>query len=408
MRIRKKYLFYVLATVSAAFVAASASFDKVISEKYVDNPWVLCLSFFIAGLVLTCALMAVLSVPAGRRSIGGRIDPSFRRIRLLRREEVPLQLIAGLGNAVTTIGYYFVVSMLTDSSTVLAFSQMVILYLLAIESFGEKNTPTLAEVQSALIVTCGALLASISLAGGVNVEALVVVLLVVNPGWVLFASYQRKLKLLRIDERPNDALNIRFYNLLFSTLFVLLLLLVYDPRLLAESIDTIGTIPALLFVNAFFTFFSIVLFIRAMGIGKASTTQAVRTSAIIFAIPFTLLIAYFVPGITFESDPTVLAIKFIGLLLVIMGVISYALTEVKAFIFIRLESGHTSSDVLQAVWHIKGITNATVVGGSYDIIAKARMRTLGKGYENIIRALEGIRGIEKFSWQTILKEWEEI
>ena len=60
--------------------------------------------------------------------------------------------------------------------------------------------------------------------------------------------------------------------------------------------------------------------------------------------------------------------------------------------------------MLNNIWGIKGITNVAVVAGSYDIIAKARIRTLGKGYERIIRDLEKIRGIENFEWQSILKE----
>lgn len=408
MKIRKKYLFYYLATISAIFVAASASFDTLISKKYIDDPWVLCLSFFIVGLTLTFFIIVCLSLPAFKKSLGVHLDPSFKGVRLLRKDEVIYHITAGFGNAVNTIGYYFVVSMLTDSSTVLAFSQLVILYMLAMESVAEKNAPTLAELQSALIVTCGAILASMSLAGGINVDALIVVFLVVNPGWVLFATYQRKLKLLRIEGKPNDSLNIRFYNLVFTTFFVLVILMVVNSGLIVDSIRAIQSVPFLLLANTLMTFFSVVLFIRAMGIGKASTTQAVRTSSILFAIPFGIILAYLVPEISVAIDSSLLAIKAIGIVLVIMGVISYALTEVRAYIFIKIQSGYAIRDVQQAIWEIKGITNVSVVGGTYDIIAKARMRTLGKGYENIIRDLEEIHSIKKFEWQTILKEWEEI
>jgi hypothetical protein len=37
-----------------------------------------------------------------------------------------------------------------------------------------------------------------------------------------------------------------------------------------------------------------------------------------------------------------------------------------------------------------------------------RTRSLGKGYERVIRRLEEVEGIEEFKWQSILKEWEEI
>ena len=101
-------------------------------------------------------------------------------------------------------------------------------------------------------------------------------------------------------------------------------------------------------------------------------------------------------------------VLFSGIILVIMGVISFALTEVRAYIFIKAKTGHSSTDLINDIWAIKGVTAVAAVAGRYDIISKVRMRTLGKGYERIIRELEEINGIEKFEWHSILKEWEEI
>ena len=64
--------------------------------------------------------------------------------------------------------------------------------------------------------------------------------------------------------------------------------------------------------------------------------------------------------------------------------------------------------MIEEIWKIKGVTSIAAVAGSYDIIAKVRIRSLGKGYERIVRVLEGINGIASFKWHSILKEWEEI
>jgi len=97
-----------------------------------------------------------------------------------------------------------------------------------------------------------------------------------------------------------------------------------------------------------------------------------------------------------------------GMAMVILGVISFALTEVKGYVFINAKTGHSIEELIQEIWKIKGIVSIAAVAGSYDIIAKVRIRSLGKGYERIVRALEEIKGIASFKWHSILKEWEEI
>jgi len=408
MRIRKRYLFYILALSSACASAASAVVDTVVAHEFIANPWVYGLAFFLVAAPLTLLITLIISIPAGKRSIGARIDPSFRRIRFPRKEELLYQMLSALGNAAFTLGYFLVMSRLMEPSVVLSFSQLSILYLLIVESVAEKNAPTMAEVQASLIVAFGAILGSISLSGELDMEALLIVFLVMNPGTVLFAEYQRKLKRLKMDGRPNDAINIRLWNLVFTTFFVFIIVSAMDVKLVAESITASGTALSWISAGVVVTFFSIVLFVRAMGIGKASITQAVRASSIIFAIPFFIALSYVIPDITFVSDPVLLLIRIIGIVLVVMGVISFALTEVKAYIFIRLEPGYPVTEIQQKIWEIKGITSVSATTGCYDIVAKARMRTLGKGYERIIRELEKIRGIKTFEWQTILKEWEEL
>ncbi len=81
-----------------------------------------------------------------------------------------------------------------------------------------------------------------------------------------------------------------------------------------------------------------VLYIRALGIGKASITQAVKSSAVIFAIPASAVLSFFIPYSLYET-PALLIIKIMGLTLVVLGIISFALTTVKSYIFINIKSG---------------------------------------------------------------------
>lgn len=407
IRIRKKYLFYVIVLSSSALGAVTASVDGIISHHYIPNSWVFGSAAMMVGIVVTFALAVVLSIPPGAKNLGSRIDPSFRRLRLPRREEIPYHLLAGVGNAVTTLGYFYVVSVFVDPSAVLPFFQVVILYLLVVESLSEKDVPTLAEVESSIVVTFGAILASMSLTGSFNVEALLVIFVVMNPGWVLLALYQRKLKMLRIDGGYNDSINIRVWNVVFTTLFLVLAVFAYNPRYVYESLQASVNVFGWLALTMMVAFFAYVLYIRGLGIGKASITQAVKASTILFGIPLSLGLADYL-DYSFSATPTLLAIKLMGIVLVVLGVSSFALTEVKAYVFINAKGGYAMQDLVQQVWEIRGVVSVSVLAGTYDMMAKIRIRTLGKGYEKIIRKLEDIEGISEFNWQSILKEWEDI
>ena len=412
IRIRKKYLFYILGLTSAIIAAVGTTVDTYASI-FIKNPWALCMAIFLIGVVITTLLTAILSIPVNGKAIGSRIDPSFKRIRLIKKEEIKYHIAAGIGNAVTTLAYFYVIWSYNNPftpATILAFSQIVIIYLLAIESITEKNAPTLAELQSAIIVSFGAVLASISLKGGINVEGIAVVFLVLNPAWALFSIYQRKLKLLKFNGCYNDSINIRMWNIIFTTFFTFLAIVVLSHVMHENYLqDTIKSLSYwyIIALSMTIAFFSYVFYIRALGLGKASVTQAVKSSTIIFSIPLSFWLAKVVGGTIFES-PLHALIKMIGVVLVILGVISFALTEVKGYVFINVKTGYKVEELIEEIWKIKGITQISAVAGSYDIIAKARIRSLGKGYERIIRALERIKGIAGFKWQSILKEWEEI
>lgn len=413
MKIRRKYLFYALAFTSAIIAAGVSTIDATISARYIPNPWAFGFSCFIVGIFISLIIVCIFSIPINGRSLGSRIiDPSFKRLRLVRKEELKYHILAAVGNSILTIGYLTLLSIFGDPSTVLPFSQIVILYLILIESITEKNIPTLSEIQSSLIVTFGAILGSITLTGTINLESFAIVFLVVNPAWVLFSIYQRKLKLLKIDNRPNDALNIRFWNVVFACMFTAILVGVYDLIVgtghfiagITASIDHFNWVALTMGI----TFFSYVFYIRALGIGKASVTQAVRASTVLFAIPFSLLISYFNIIPPFSTDPVMILIKIIGTTLVILGIVSFALALVKAYVFINVKPGYPIEETMNKLWSIRGVTRVTVIAGTYDFIVKIRIRTLVKGYERIIRKLEGIEAIKKYKWESVLKEWENI
>jgi DNA-binding Lrp family transcriptional regulator len=412
MIIRKKYLLYALALTSSLIAACVTALDSFISKKIITNSWAFSFSLFFVGMIATLTIGLILSIPIKKKSIGSKIiDPSFKRLRLVKKVEIPHHLMAGLMNAINTIGYCVLISLVFDPSVLLSFSQIVILYLLAIESFTEKNITSLAEIQSSVIVTFGAILASISLQGEINLTSMALVFLLINPTWAIFSIFQRKLKMMRINGKLNDAINIRFWNVVFSCLLTGIIIAVWDILMGSEHLVE-GFLAAMyafpwLFVTMSVTFFSYVLYIRSLGLGSASVNNALRSSTIIFALPFSIILA--VIGITtMSTDPVMLIIKVIGMTLIILGIISLALTVVKAYIFITLKPGHSRKEVMEKLWNIPGVTHVTATAGSYDFIVKVSTRTLVKGYERIIRRIDDIDEVQHYKWNSVLKDWENI
>ncbi len=413
MKIRQKYLLYALA-VSSSFIAAFVtSIDSIISANFIKDPYEFTFTLFLVGVIVTFVLSLVFSIPFKKKSLGNCfIDPSFVKLRLIQPSEFKYHILAGLFNAVNTIGYCILISLILEPSLILSFSQIVIIYLLLIESISEKNIPTLVEVQSSVIVTFGAILASISLKGDINVDALLIVFLIINPTWALFSIYQRKLKLLKIKDRRNDAINIRFWNVFFSLVFTTIILLLFDFFTGSNYINggieaSIQHFPWVAFGMGM-TFFAYVLYIRSLGLGKASVNNAIRSTTIVFGIPFSLLIATYFNIPLFSTDPVMLIIKTIGIVLIVLGIISFALTLVKAYIFITIRPGFSIKKTMDDIWNIRGVSRVTATTGPYDFIVKIHTRTLVKGYERIIRKIEGIEAVKDYKWASVLKEWENI
>jgi DNA-binding Lrp family transcriptional regulator len=415
INIRKRYLFFILAFSSAIIASINAGVDTV-AGSLMDNYWVLSISCFILALIISLLCSFLFSIPLNKKSIGSIVlDPSFKRIRMIKKQEVFYHILAGFGNAIMTIGYFalfYDTSLGSSPAVILPFSQIVILYLVIAESISEKDTPTLFDIQSAIIVTFGAILGSISLVGTISASALAIVFFIINPGSMLFSYYQRKLKLLTIDNSPNDAINIRLWNVIFALSITLVITSLYDIYFQVNNL-IYGLLASIQFFGwmalmALGSFFSFVLYIRSLGIGKASTAQAVKSSVVIFSIPVTIVLSAFGLSDPFPTDPVLLLIKIIGISMIVLGISAFALTLTRAYIFIRMKPGYDIYDTLNKLWNIKGVNRVTAVAGSYDFIIKIHTRTLLKGYERILRKVKSIQGIQESTWHSVLKDWEDI
>jgi hypothetical protein len=90
MKIRRKYLFYALAFASAIIAAGVSAIDATIISLYIRDAWAFGLSCFFVGIIVSLAIILIFSIPIKKgKSLGSKvIDPSFKRIRLVRKEEI--------------------------------------------------------------------------------------------------------------------------------------------------------------------------------------------------------------------------------------------------------------------------------------------------------------------------------
>jgi len=413
MNYPRKYFFYILVLTSSILYAIISGIDATVNTLFITNPFILGFSIFFVGIFISLLFAGILSIPINGKSIGHRyFDPSFKRLRWIQKKEIKYHVLAGIGNATYTIGYFTLFTILDDPSVVLPFTQIVILYLIIIESFNEKNAPTLIEIQAGIMVTIGALIGSLNLTGSINVMSLLIVFAILIPAWALLTIYQQKLKHLQILDNQNDAVNIRFWNVIISFALLTFIMFFYDiitaNTFLIDGIIQSFTYLGWISLIAGGMFFVYILYIRALGIGKASVTQAIRSTIIIFTIPVSLVLSNFSIIPLFSTDPISLMIKISGIILIVIGIISYALTQVKAYIFVTIEPKVDIKKIMCDFWKIRGITHVSATTGTYDMIIKIQTRTLLKGYERIIKKVENIKGVQTYRWESVLKEWERI
>ncbi len=62
---------------------------------------------FIVGVLITFLLSLFLSIPVRQKKIGSFIDPSFTGLQVIKWQEIKYHLLAGIGNAVSTIGWLY-------------------------------------------------------------------------------------------------------------------------------------------------------------------------------------------------------------------------------------------------------------------------------------------------------------
>lgn len=417
-KFRRKNTFYLLGLSSGILMSIFVVLDDIISLKYLTDPYILGAFQAVVGFVITVAIILLLHLPVKRKSenergynLGYFIDKNFSRFRFPKGKIGLYTLLAGLFSSGATI-FYFILLNRKGSSVIMPFSQFVLIYLLIGEFITDKEKPAMAEIQSIAMIAVGVIIASLTGGsnGADNTGILLDILLVIGP-FAIFASfyiYFQKKALTTKDKNGKvyDSINLRLWTLLIMTFAQSLVVI---PSLINGGFgDFVANWEAAMLPTVFsvvITFASIVLYSRALTMGKMSIVRALRSISVVFTFPVVLIAGLWVPellGIGF-SDPLSITLKISGSILILIGVIALALSETKCILLAKVKQG--VEIVPDELIKMKGVENFSHITGIYDLLINIKIRNLGKTLSLLEKSIAKIEWIETVTTHPIIKEF---
>ncbi len=401
-------IFYTLALGSGVMRTFSVMFDIVALNTVVITP--LAYGFLAQWTSFVVALLTLLFLSIKRqangkkRALGYSLDPDFGRIRLLPKTPMIYILIAGVFAGISTL-FYYILAGSSDTSTVLPYGQLVIIYLLIGDLLAEKDTPTVIEIQSILSILFGVLLVGAT-PGGFDLATLFIVLGPLNVSSAFVTYFQRKTK--RYELSPGlrvDSLNMRLWILLVLNLVMSALAFPFMNESAWLSM-TVNFMPLLgyMVAGALAAFFSIVMYIRALGRGKMAVVNSLSSISVVLGIPVTLVGNLLIPGAfgLLEADSFLWSLKLFGIILVMIGVVALEASDVRSLVLIKVKP--LTGDLLPELFDIKGVETAAALAGHHDYLLSIKSRNLTKTRSLILKKIQKIQGIEDVETLVVMKE----
>ncbi len=405
----RKFKIILFPLIAAVLTAIYIGLDKYYLEKIHSDPYAYSFLSMWIGLVATLVLMLIMRIPLRKKHlIGAYIDPNFRGFIIPKGKLLLLLIVAGLSSAVSTLSYFYIVGA-TSPSILLPFTQMVIVYLIVAESVNYKETPSILETQSIVMILIGIfLITTTDLA--VDWVTILVVLGPYNLGIMVYTIALRQAKRMLHHNRKNDSLNIRLWSLAFNTILISVLIIPFiTPNFYAGlSILNLANVTYIIIVMLVSTL-AFIVYIRSLGIAKMSTVTAIISFSVVLGIPITFL-GNFITGTSVFGvttfTPLFWLFKGMGIILILIGIITIAMSQVKAYLLIYLSG--SSEMVLNQLTKVKGLESISAVSGDRLLIAKLNIRSFTKAYRTLVTDLEKIIGIKQVITLTSLKEWEKV
>ena len=405
-----RFKFVTLCILSGLFTALFVAMDVYYQGTILSDPIVYGFLTEVIGLAITFLIMLFLVVPYKKKPVGKFLDPTFKKFIIPRGKLLYYLMGAGLSAAFSTLAY-FALTAITDPSTVIPFSKLVIVYLLVAELLHDRDTPTIVEVLSITMIITGLFVMAVY-RSEFDLISILIVLGPYNLGSMFYTYFQKLARSLPTRTTHNDSLNLRFWSLFFLTLFQTLMSLpfiTFEQWQIILSFITDTFTVVFITINMSFAFFAYVFYIRALGMGKMSIVNALTSVSVIFGIVFTIIGNIYFPEAfgPLSSSAIFWSLQVTGAILVLEGIVALSITQERAYLLIKLKYPCTYG-VLDKIIKVKGVTRAAFITGHYAIIARLQIRSIAKVYNTIVREIEAMPEIEKVVTMTIIKEWSKI
>lgn len=402
-------VFYTLAFGSGVMRTFAVAFDVVALNTVAIDALTYGFLAQWMSFIVTFFAVAFLSIKrktnGKKRALGYSLDPDFDKLKLLPRRPMGYIIIAGVFAGISTVAYYVLIGS-SDASTVLPYGQLVIIYLLIGDLLAEKDTPTVIEIQSIISILFGVLLVG-STSGGFDIFTLLIVLVPLNISSALVTYYQRKTK--RYELRPGlrvDSLNMRVWSLLVLNLVLSVFSLLF---LAPSSWDVIVTsfvpLSGLMIGTSITAFFSIVMYVRALGRGSMAVVNSLSSISVVLGIPMTIIGNLLIPGAfgVLDADAFLWTLKMFGIILVLIGVIALEAADVRSFVFVKVKP--QTGDLLPQLFDIKGVEKAAALAGPHDYLLTIKSRNLAKTRSMILKRIQNIPGIDDVETLVVIKDY---
>jgi uncharacterized membrane protein len=402
-------LFYSLALGSGIMRTLSVFFDDFALRTSSLAPLAYGFLSQWVSFIVTISAVVILSLKhtkgGKKRALGYSLDPDFARLRLLPKTPMVYIFLAGFFAGISTLVYYILIGA-SDAATVLPYGQLVIIYLLIADLLAEKDTPTIIEVQSIISILFGVLLVGAT-PSGFDIFTLLMVLGPLNISSALVTYYQRKTK--RYELLPGlrvDSLNMRVWSLLVLNLVMSGLALPFLQESVWQSM-IIGFFPLVGYMigSSLATFFSIIMYVRALGRGKMAVVNSLSSISVVLGVPITAIGSLLLPGIFGILDPSafIWSLKLFGIILVLIGVVALEASDIRSIVLIKVKP--MTGDLLPALFDIKGVEKAAALAGNHDYLLSIKSRNLTKTRSLILKKIQKIEGISDVETIVVIKEY---
>lgn len=408
--IRKKSVFYLLAVGSGIITSVWVILDAI-GNYHIKDPYIFGSFEMVVGLIASIIVVGLFHLPmpskqGSKINLGYYFDPDFQYLQLPTGKTGLYTFLAGIFATGNTV-FYFVLLERFDTSIIMPFSQFVLVYLLIADSISDKEKPVLIEIQAIAMIAIGVIIATIS-KGNIDVNG---ILLVIGP-FSLFSAlyiYYQKKALTTKNKKGNkmDTLSLRLWTLLIMTAGQVLASL---PSIVKNGLDELYTNwkPALApsVASMLLVYVGVVFYTRALTMGKMSIVKALNSISVVATIPITALLGIWLPEIfssEFEGAFDVI-LKICGSLLILLGMVALALSEMKTILLAKLQNGEKIE--LEQLTKIKGVDEVSFITGEYDLLIRIRIRSMGRTYRIIEKNIAKLPWIAHVITLQIMKEYE--